>query len=550
MKRILVLIFFLFVSSAAWGEAGPLAKLGDATLSYFMPVTGTVTKVEGKDVFMTFGEKGSLRPGMRLKVLREGESFVHPVTKEALGKVESIVGKVELKQIAADPVIGSAVEGSIKEGDKVLISDVKVRVFFCQDKGMDWYLADEYYRVLKNSGRVEMIDTALESGNESEVLAEARKSAAEVVLMLSARQSGKETLIRERLFWVSDGSKFIESEAAVDQDYAKELKVGGEFFTPQAGEAVLKFELPFGAKLLATGDVDGDGKQEIILATGNYIRVYRPGADLQLLGEIKISGEDLHMETVDLNKNGKEEIIVTVKKDSGVVSSIYGLEGPDFKKILEGNYFLRSAGGVLFMQGYSNSAGFSGDVYRAVWDGGLKRGEKIILPAGVNIFDFALIEGSEKETLVFAYDDAGFLNLYNGKGLRVWRSAADTGGFLRQYKRESGSMFREAGQWSVKDRLFQRQRQVLAVQRTPIVNMAKSIGYKSSAIKDYWWNGFSMEESTLIDGIRGTLLDYSLTNDEVFVLASPIMGLKFGNILKGESPLGATIYIYTIKGSL
>jgi len=89
---------------------------------------------------------------------------------------------------------------------------------------------------------------------------------------------------------------------------------------------------------------------------------------------------------------------------------------------------------------------------------------------------------------------------------------------------------------------------VVVVQRVPVAEMAKGIGYKSSRLKNFWWNGFSMEEGVLIDNIKGTLLDYVVAGDKIIVLASPIMGIKFENILKGENPLGSMLYIYSVKG--
>ena len=52
----------------------------------------------------------------------------------------------------------------------------------------------------------------------------------------------------------------------------------------------------------------------------------------------------------------------------------------------------------------------------------------------------------------------------------------------------------------------------------------------------------------LVDDIRGGLLDYAVTGDKIIVLTSPVMGIKFENILKGENPLGTVLYIYSVKG--
>ncbi len=107
------------------------------------------------------------------------------------------------------------------------------------------------------------------------------------------------------------------------------------------------------------------------------------------------------------------------------------------------------------------------------------------------------------------------------------------------------------GEWSMKDRLFLKNREVLVVKRIPLIEMVKGIGYKKSQIKNLWWNGLSMEEGVLIDNIKGSVLDYAVSGDKIIVLVSPTFGLgiKPENILKGENPLGSKLYIYSmIKG--
>jgi len=78
--------------------------------------------------------------------------------------------------------------------------------------------------------------------------------------------------------------------------------------------------------------------------------------------------------------------------------------------------------------------------------------------------------------------------------------------------------------------------------------MVKGLGYKSSQIKNLYWNGLSMDEGILIDNIKGSILDYAVTGDKIIVLASPVFGIKPGNILKGENPMRTVLYIYQMKG--
>jgi len=549
MKRILVvLISFLFAAAAFGAEQDPITKLKDDTMAYFKPQSGKVVRLEGGTVFLSIGEKDGIKPGMRLRVLREGAPFVHPVTKELLGNVEATVGKIEIKEVQSGSSSGRIVEGEAREGDSIRISETKMRLFFCQDKSIGWYLADDLYRKLKSSGRVEMVDTALETDDATKVLAEAKKAGAEVAMIVSGKEGDKTTQVRVRLYWVADGVKFIDNGTTVDTGYAQELRFGEEFFAPQTGGAVTTFDLHFSARLIAAGDIYGDGKQEVLISTGSDIRIYLPGADLKLMGEVKGSGRDdhLYLDTMDVDKDGKDEIIVTSMRNNDVVSYVYGLDGAGFKKLWEGNYFLRRVGDELIAQ--ANSDGFSGDIFHVKWDGSFTKGDKIKTPMGVNIYDFVSIEGESKEKVLFAYDDDGYLNLYDDKGTRLWRSSASNGGFITTFKKQAPTTYAAEKVWSVKDRLVQTRREVFAVRRVPLAEKAKGFGYKRSEIRNYWWNGFSMEEGVLIDGVSGSIRDYTLAGDQIMVLASPFMGVKFGNILKGENPLGAILYIYSVKG--
>jgi hypothetical protein len=510
--------------------------------------------------------KDALKAGMRLRVLREGQPFIHPITKEFLGKVESAVGKIEIKDVQPGSHAGVIVEGEAREGDKVRISETKIKMMFCQDKTTDWYLADEYYRTLKQTERIEMIDTALETSDASEVIKEAKKLGAEVALLLTSRPATKGTSMRQQLFWISDGSPFIDMEREVDVAYAKELKFGEELFSPQAGEALLMYDLPFDAERMVAGDFDADGKQEIGLSAGNTVNIYIPAVDMQHLWEVKSPATDDHLwvDSIDRNRNGKDELIITsmrsgtvlsdsdelIERSEGgkVVSYIYEYDGSAFKELWRGNYFLRRQGNDLLAQAYSEDEGFAGDVFAMNWDGDYKVGEKVALPPGIALYDFVIFLGAKNEKMVFAYDQDGFLNLYNEQGIRTWRSTKSTGGFRTGFKKKSTVSYIDKGEWTVKDRLISRKKEVLVAERIPLAKMVKGIGHKNSRIKNYWWNGFSMEKSILIDDINGTILDYALVGDKLIVLTSPLFGIKFDKILKGENPLITVLYIYSIAG--
>jgi hypothetical protein len=554
-------------------DDSPLDKMRDETISYFKPMTGRIVKVEDQKVLVNLGTKDSLKKGMRFTILREGATFIHPVTKKALGKVESYVGKLEIKEAGLDSSMGIIVTGEAKEGDKVRISETQVSMLFCQSKDTDWTIADTYFRALKESGRFNLIETSIETDDPQEVVKEAARLNAETALFLSSRKSDPDIYLNEKLFWVPDGLQFAEINTKIDVAYAKELKFGEEFFAVGKKEVSIEVNLPMDVKLLTAGDIDGDNKQEILLSTGKDIRIYIPGADLQpALGGIYIKGSNdedhLWIESIDLNRNGRDEIIVTSMKknletvdvlkeggdaatlatarSAGVISSIYELKDGKFILLYRGNLFMRKLGNKLIAQAYSKDEGFSGDVFNVIWEGEYKRGSSLDLPKGVNIYDFVYIDDPRLGKLVLAYDEKGYLNLYDDKGIRLWKSKNDTGGFLTTFKKSS-SLFGDKGEWAIKDRLFLRDREVLTIKRFPFLNLVRGLGFKRSQIKNLWWNGISMEEGIFIDNIKGSVLDYALVGDKIMVLASPMFGVKPENILKGENPLGSILYIYAIK---
>jgi hypothetical protein len=551
--------------SAAAHAADSLDRMRDETMSYFKPLAGRILTVEDRKVTINLGVKDYVKPGMRLNILREEAPFRHPVTGEPLGRLEALMGKLVIKEVGAESSTGEVIEGSAKEGDKVRISEIPVDMLFCQSRDTDWYTADSYYRKLKETGRFNLIDTSVEPEDPAKVIEEAKRRHADVALLLTSQKTNSGMLLKQSLLWVSDGLSFSETSAAVDSAYAKQLRAGDEFFKLRNEQAYLQLDLPIDAKLITVCDVAGDGKKEIVLSTGKDIMFFTLGADLHpALGGMKIVGstrdDHLWLDSIDLNRNGRDEIIVTSMRGDEVVSYVYELKDTEFHLLYKGDVFLRRLGDRLIAQEHSRSEGFSGDVFEIVWDGGYKKGKTLKLPKGVNIYDFVYIEDPQKGRLLLAYDEGGFLNVYNENNIRVWRSKTGTGGFLRTFKREREAPTTEIdaamldttmigrGEWSVKDRLLLRNKDILMVDRTPLLEMIKGLGYKRSRIQSLWWNGLSMEESVLVDNISGTIFDYAVAGQKILLLASPMFGIKPGNILKGENPLRTELYIYNAKG--
>lgn len=559
------------LSGGASFAQDPMVQLKDDTLGYFKPLKGKITSVIGKTITSDLGVKSGIRKGMRLIVFREGTPFLHPVTKEPMGKVETPAGKAEVREVNENGSVLEVVKGDARVDDIVRISEMKIRVLFFQDKSADWNLADSYYGLLKESGRFDIVDTPLDSGDDAKITAEAKRLQADVALVLTEKDTEKEVLLMQKLLWVEDSSRFAESEVRINTSYVKGLKSVRSVTAPASSgaDALLYFDLPYSGRLVTAGDFRGDGNQELVVATSGALEVYSLSASLQNLYEVKgSSGDDfLWVDAIDVNGDGRDELVVTslrgrsvdtttdstvptVRDEGRLVSYIYGLKGSEFELLWKGNMFLRVLSPFgLIAQKYEDGGGYAGPVFRVAYqEDKLVAGDPISLPNGVNIYDFVILDGPDGAKYTLAYDDSGYLNLFNDTGLRVWQSKESYGGFPVSFKKTAPTTMFGRGEWSIKDRLYVRNRESFAVKRIPLANVAKGLGYKSSEIKSLWWTGFSMEENTLIEGISGGIIDYAFYADKLIILSKPLFGLKLKNILKGESPLGSMMYVYSVKG--
>lgn len=552
-----------------------LNSLKEEILAYFVPVTGNISSVDGQSVTIDKGTSAAVKVGMRITVFKEGAPFIHPVTKEPLGNVQAQVGTVDVISVDASSAKGTAITGKPEDfqGAKVKIPARKIRLLFYQGN-IDWYLGDAYYHSLLDSGRFELIDTALLNATPAEVIAEAKAKGAEVALILNSEEEKTNVEVAQKLYWVTDGKQFSETKTSIHVAMVKQLKFSSGVFAPREGEALLSYKMPFSARRLTVGDFDGNGNPEIVLASGDHIGVYKPDINLKLLWEFDPpgTGEILWIDTIDLKKNGRDAILITTLSNGKPVTSmtdddsfsrsrtagastrvrsyIYVLEGDKFKLIWQADDILiRKIESGIIAQSFSAGEGFEGKMYAIDYaDGRFKNGAEVKLPQGVNIYDFQYVYAPDGRRALFAWGDNGVLNFYNDKGIRTWVSKEDFGGFADAYKKESGNLMIEKGSWTLKDRLVAYNAEVLAPKRKAMLNFARSIGYSSAELRSFWWNGISVEETSFLEEIGGNILDYTVIGDRLLVLVKPYLLSNAMDLLKGRNPMGITLYIFSTKG--
>ena len=546
-----------------------LSVLKDDLLGYFTPVAGNIVSVQGNTVQIAVDAKTAVKPGMRLHSFKEGSGFVHPITREQLGRVEIPVGLVEVVSFANVTAAASILEGTPEsfQGAKVKVPATKRKLLFSQGK-VDWYLGNAYYQLLLDSQRFELIDTGLETDELPKLLAEAKQKGAEAAVVLSSRTTADQVSLTQKAYWAKDGKEFSERNASVSVASVRELRMASGMIG-SGGEILVSYRLPFGSRRLTAGDLNGDGKPEIVLIGGHDVRVYKPDTDLKLLWEFSIPKNDevLWADVVDLKQNGRDVIALTLVRSSGdsagkdtiesktpfgrgVTSYLYELQGDTIRQIWEGrDLYLRVLGSELITQEFDPRDGYSGPVMSMKYSGGtLVRDKNIPLPRNVNIYDFQVLTAANGAKAVIAWDDRGFLNLFNEKAIRIWSSREEFGADIFSYKRQGSTFMSERGNWTVKDRLLAKQSEVLAPKRKALLGAVRGLGSASTEIRSFWWNGISLEDRIFVESMNGEIFDYAMSGDRIYVIARPMFGINFKNVLKGENPFGSLLYVFSIKG--
>jgi hypothetical protein len=534
------------------GGVDPFDRLRDTALSFFVPMKGTVTSAKGMVITTGLGEGSGIKRGMRLTILREGAPFLHPITREPVGQAENPVGIAEVTETGPEGSRLRVIGGEAGEGDVVRLSSAKVVAMFSQSADVDWNISEEYYYRLKETGRFELIDTEPGTGDDLEILKKARDLGAEVAIVLVPGEEGQRSALRQRLLWVNNPAEFSSVEVALGGDIVRKFRLGEEYFAPKALGSVLVFTLPFTSRLLATGDLDGDGEREVLLSTGSDIVAYHAGSSLvPALGGAELSGsasrEHIWLEAFDLDGDGRDEVILTSKADNLIRSGVYGLRDGEFRAIWEGDVFVRVLDGRLYGQKSAATGGYRGGVFPVKWSAPAPASAlDFDLPKGVNIYDFSYIDMPGGKAVV-AFDSNGHLALYDAKGVLLWQSGDSYSGAARAFNKETQGIAQGKARWYVSHRIEARGERAFAMRKKPVSRNAPGLGYKGAGLMGLSAEGPTLKETVVYEGLPSNAYDFSVSDGRLFVLAGSLKPNPM-NLLKGQGLFTTKLYVFKLKG--
>jgi len=539
-------------SVARGGDA--LDTLRDAALSPFTPLQGIATAVDGKNVYTDLTEEMGLRTGIRLTVVRKGEPFLHPVTKEPLGLSEQDVGTAQAVEPSPEGFRLVLIRGEAREGDILRLSSAKVRALFYQSASVDWKLSQEYFQRLRDSERFELIEAAPGDAPDSEIAEEARQQNAEIAIVLASGGTAARGVLRQRLIWAEEPAEISSAEVTVEEKALRKMDPGEEYFSPREGLPVLSFSLPSDSRLVASGDFDGDGEQELVLSSGSTLSFHRVGASLgPALGGVKVQGEkgDEHiwLDTFGFPGEGRDAVVLVLLRKGKVVSRILGFRDGAFAALWEGDIFISAIRGNIYGQEEAAGGGYGGRVFLMEWTGeGLTRSADMSLPEGVNIYSFNVIRGPGGEEHIIAYDGSGHITLYGPGGRLLWRSPEEYGGIAKSFDVKTALDFPSPEKWHVGDRIVAKGGSAIALKRARRSGGIRGLGYSESLLIGLAVADGTLRESVILSDLSGSVYDYAVSGGRLFVLAGSYRVNPL-NILKGRGIFTSKLQVYALNGT-
>lgn len=271
-----------------------LDEIAKVLVTYFPKLDGKVVSVEDQVITINLGKGQGVLSGMILRLYRPGEPFLHPLTKEPLGRFEQEIGRVKVSKLdektSQVKLLGPAPKDGVKMGDGVRLSGARLPVAVLPgSSSTNRILLQEFASALQDTGRFEPLspeaiaEAALLKRKPDASSPEDKNQPAsgldlDYLLQITTAPGVGATDMTIKVLSTQDDQPLVILDAKVDLSSEVGLALLAESQLPSVQmnpkQSAVKITLPFEAKHLVLADVDQDGRPEWIVSDGIKIRIY------------------------------------------------------------------------------------------------------------------------------------------------------------------------------------------------------------------------------------------------------------------------------------
>jgi hypothetical protein len=458
----------------------------------FPKVEARIVEIQGDVARLAGPQVAQLRVGLELSAYRKGEVFRHPVTTQPLGRAEEEVGTLVVTAVAPDHVtarIALTPEGRRPaEGDGARLTAGRISVAVLPTEGVtltsgledyavllmvarfsallektERFLATEPERVLdlargralpappaaaptSGAARPPVAATEAPPSSPAEI---GRRLGASVVIASRVRIEERTRVLETT--WVSSrtGATLLETRTPLVK-----ARFPLRFAWEETPEFQRRVDLDGPVRGLALADLDGDGRQELVVADDRGLTVHRwSGQSLAPVAGATwpAAGSILSVDAADLTGSGRSVVVVVDQVGGGefVRSSVLELTGGGFRVLHEANgrYLRVIRAGTepwLVEQAVGIEEPFDSRIRRLVWQAGrFQDGVSLVGPKDVSVYGLALMPltgGAEPDLVTLTPEDR--LVVWAAGGRRAWTSADTYGGSTLLFPYSSPSIER------------------------------------------------------------------------------------------------------------
>src|SRR5262245_33871849 len=395
-------------------------KLAEELAAAFPKVEVQVTAVTADSVRVEGAGVGGLRPGLELTIFRRGEVFRHPVTGQPLGHTELVLGTLVVTAIEGDTATGRLIPVTGRRapvaGDGARLTSGRLPVAVLPTSGIQaafesadqtqLLLVARFSAILEKTGRF----LATDPQKVLDLVGPGRGSTPSPVEV--TRRLGGVAVLTSRL--VREGTaRFVEAAWISGQTgetlVSLRTPVVSATFPPrfaweQVPELERRYPLDGPVRALALGDLDGDGRPELVVADDQTVTTYRAaegGAPQPVEGStFRVGGLVLSVDVARLAGTSQAQLVVVDQRGDGrlgVHARVLEWQANGYRVLYEANgRYLRvirvGTEDWLLEQAAGVTEPFESEIRRLVWNGQqFQDGVRLRLPRGVSIYGLALM---------------------------------------------------------------------------------------------------------------------------------------------------------------